>query len=344
MVSRVSHGRRDARIGIYDVATAAGVSVTTVSHALNDKGRLPESTRRRVKQAAERLGYRPSKAAQHLVTGRSGLLGLTITAPGGTSARALADIGYFVQVVSAASTAALASGYSLILTAGTDDAKLTPPIDGAIVIDPVGHDPTLRALRSAGTPVVTIGRSPDRPGTAWVDNDHRAGASRILAHLERQGARSVALISPPLTTMYAMEIHSTYTAFCIERKQRPRVVFARRALGESAGFTAAIKLLDEGAPDAILGGLDRLALGALLAANTRNIAVPDSLLVVAYSDSPLNLQASPSVTALQLHPDQIGARAVQILIDMIEGRNQTDRHVEVPVRLIARGSTMRGGR
>lgn len=68
-------GSRQGRAGIRDVAAAAGVSITTVSDALNGKGRLPDATRRHVREVADRLGYRPSAAARTLRTGKSGLIG-----------------------------------------------------------------------------------------------------------------------------------------------------------------------------------------------------------------------------------------------------------------------------
>src|SRR6185295_14136328 len=79
---RPTSTRRLERAGIRDVAAAAGVSITTVSDALNGKGRLPDETRSRVREVADRLGYRPSAAARTLRTGRSGLIGLTVTTYG----------------------------------------------------------------------------------------------------------------------------------------------------------------------------------------------------------------------------------------------------------------------
>src|SRR5690606_9590863 len=77
------HGRPPhGRAGIRDVAAAAGVAITTVSDALNGKGRLPDTTRRPVRTVADRLGYRPSAAARTLRTGKSGLIGLTVTTYG----------------------------------------------------------------------------------------------------------------------------------------------------------------------------------------------------------------------------------------------------------------------
>lgn len=106
-------GRRLERAGIRDVAAAAGVSITTVSDALNGKGRLPEATRRHVREVADRLGYRPSAAARTLRTGRSGLIGLTVTTYG-EEPFTFTEFAYFAEMARAATSAALARGYALV--------------------------------------------------------------------------------------------------------------------------------------------------------------------------------------------------------------------------------------
>ena len=66
-------------VGIKDVAREAGVSITTVSHALNGKGRIPENTRRRVRGIAERLGYEPNAIARSLAGGRTGVIAIAFS-------------------------------------------------------------------------------------------------------------------------------------------------------------------------------------------------------------------------------------------------------------------------
>lgn len=100
---------RPGRAGIRDVAAAAGVSITTVSDALNGKGRLPDATRRHVREVAERLGYRPSAAARTLRTGKSGLIGLTVTTYG-DEPFTFTEFAYFAEMARAATSAALARG------------------------------------------------------------------------------------------------------------------------------------------------------------------------------------------------------------------------------------------
>src|SRR5882757_6380611 len=128
-------GRRLERAGIRDVAAAAGVSITTVSDALNGKGRLPDATRSHVREVAERLGYRPSAAARTLRTGRSGLIGLTVTTYG-EEPFTFTEFAYFAEMARAATSAALARGYALVILPASSrhDVWGNVALDGTVVI------------------------------------------------------------------------------------------------------------------------------------------------------------------------------------------------------------------
>src|SRR4051794_9708737 len=94
---------RVQRPDIKDAARAAGVSVTTVSHALNGKGRISATTRKRVKRLADSLGYRPNNTARNLVGGRTGLFGLALSQTS-TLPISLGDFAYFAQLMMGATT------------------------------------------------------------------------------------------------------------------------------------------------------------------------------------------------------------------------------------------------
>jgi DNA-binding LacI/PurR family transcriptional regulator len=338
----MSTGPSRRRVGIREVAEAAGVSITTVSHALSGKGRLPAGTRDRVRQVAEQLGYRPSRAARNLVGGRTGLIGLAVSQTEGQPF-ALSDFAYFVQLISGATSAALEHGYALVLMPagpGRWDQLRQVELDGAIVVDPVAGDPLVRRMRERKIPLVTAGRIPGEPEQEWwVDNDHEAGMTSMLNHLARRGARRIALVASPPVTSYATDGLAGYERWCARHGVEPSVAVARGELTEGAGFAAASTLLR--APrraEAIYATLDRLALGALLAAEAQQVAVPDDLLIAGCTDSSASKWARPSLTALSLNPEELGQRAVDMLAGLVEGRPEESR-VIVPTRIIPRAST-----
>jgi DNA-binding LacI/PurR family transcriptional regulator len=151
--------RAGRRVSIKDVAREAGVSVTTVSHALNGKGRLNPTTRRRVQDVAERLGYRPNPAARSLVSGKTGLIAVVTSLPAEVE---MTDFSYYTDVIGAASGAAVSRDYALVVApaAGSSFVWDRVPLDGVIVVDPIEGDAALPVLRERSIPFVTIARDP----------------------------------------------------------------------------------------------------------------------------------------------------------------------------------------
>jgi DNA-binding LacI/PurR family transcriptional regulator len=336
-------GMGTRRVGIRDIAEAAGVSATTVSHGLNGKGRLPQETRERIRRIAEELGYRPNISARNLKRGRTGLLGLA-------SSRhmpfALSDFAYFAQLMAGAATASMDRGYPLVLAPPNRAIGETGGIevDGAIFVDPVRDDPLVDELRGLGIPLVTTGRVlGSEHADAWVDNDHRAATDAILDHLHRRGARRIALLTTPTEISYRADLDEAYGAWCAAHDMRPRIAYARADLTESAGFNAATELLSApDPPDAIFASYDRLAYGALLAARAGGINVPDELLLAMTATASGTAQpGGPAITAVDLHPEHIGRAAAGLLVDLLEERPVAETNILVPTRIISRASTRR---
>jgi DNA-binding LacI/PurR family transcriptional regulator len=334
--------RVERAVGIKQVAEQAGVSITTVSHALNDKGRLSEETRRRVAEVAERLGYRPNTTARNLAGGRSGMIGLAV-AQTAQNSFALSDFAYFSQLMSAASLEALDRGYALVLAAGArGGAWSRMQVDGAIIVDPIADDPLLETLQEEDVPLVTTGRVPGEEEGCWVDNDHWAGTRAVLDHLAARGAQRIALMTSPPVTSYAIHSQQAYEEWCAEHGQEAMVSVAHGDLTERSGFDAAIKLLRRTRPpDAVHSTLDRLSLGTLLAAKAQGLAVPRELLVTGCTDSEAGKGSRPGLTALALNPERIGRTAVDMVTALIEGEEPPSRQVLVPTRILPRGSTRR---
>lgn len=329
-------------VRISDVAKAAGVSITTVSHALNDKGRLTDETRRRVRAVAEQLGYQPSALARGLAGGRTGMLAATVSFVEDMSL-AVADFDYFMQVMNGATSAALECGFSLTLVPPDSREQIERlPLDGAIVIDPVPGDEIVDRLDRRGIPVVTTGRRPDGPDeTCWVDNDHLAGTRAMLEHLLDEGARRLALLTVPVRSSYTIDALAAFEAVCGERGIEPIVETITDSISEGGAYAAASRLLEsDRPPDAIYATLDRLALGALLAAEARGVRVPEELRIAGCTDSDASRTARPALTALSLNPERIGREAVDLLVTLIKDQAPVDPHRIVPFQVVSRGSTV----
>ncbi|MBW1598700.1 LacI family DNA-binding transcriptional regulator [Streptomyces sp. JJ38] len=346
-VSRNS-GRRLARAGIRDVAAAAGVSITTVSDALNGKGRLPDATRRHVREVADRLGYRPSAAARTLRTGKSGLIGLTVTTYG-EEPFTFTEFAYFADMVRAATSAALARGYALVILPAparhsTFDVWANVALDGTVVIDPADHDPVVTELVRQGIPVVSDGRpGATLPVTAWVDNDHEAAVTGLLDHLSESGARRIGLLTGTSTDTYTRLSTTAYLQWC-ERVGQPPVYETYPAHDPCAGAVAADRLLARpDRPDAVYGLFDPNGTDLLAAARRYGLRVPEDLLLVCCSESTVYATTEPPITTLSLKPGRIGTAVIQLLIDAIEGVGATGQTVQqvMPTELIVRASSQR---
>lgn len=336
----LSWARMRRPVGIREVAEEANVSITTVSHALNGKGRLSEKTRERVKEVAQRLGYQPNTVARSLAGGRSGLIGLAVaqTADGEF---AIADFAYYAQLMNAAAIAAIDRGYALVLASGTkEEAWSKLWLDGLIVVDPVQEDRLCAEFRSRGIPLVTTGRIPGEPEGCWIDSDHYEATPAILDHLAERGARRIALLATPPVTTYATDARRAYETWCEQHEQDPLVTIARYGLTERGGYDATLRLLRRSnPPDAIYAMLDRLALGALTAAHEHGISVPGQLQIATCTDSEEARMTRPSLTALALNPEEIGRQAIKMVAAMIEGEGPEQPHVMVDTEIVQRDST-----
>ncbi|HEU4973618.1 MAG TPA: LacI family DNA-binding transcriptional regulator [Baekduia sp.] len=328
---------------IRDVAHEAGVSITTVSDALNGRGRLADETRDRIQEVARRMGYRARASARNLRGGRTGQIALYCSflteVPGG-----MAGLGYYMALAMGAAETALAEDIGLVLlpTGLTPERLAAVEVDGLIVADPVMGDPGVRAVADLGLTVVTCERDPT-PGAAHagcIRSDHRAALRGLLEHLADQGAGRIALIAAGDETAWTQELGAAYDAWCAEQGS-PRL-FERVAISPLPHFTAAATaaLLDAPEPpDAIVCAPDGGAPHVLRVLEERGLRVPDDVLVAAGVDGPLMPVAMPPVTAIDLAPAEAGRRAASMLAAILRGDLEPGIEEDLPTRLNVRAST-----
>lgn len=334
-------------VRLKDIAAETGFSLATVSQALNEKGSLPDSTRRLIKEAARKMGYQPNANARNLAGRLSGVIVLAVSISGGMPFP-VSGFEYFSEITTAATVAALERGFALVSLPMSSNSieglrKFHP--DGALILDPVSRDPLVDHLRANAIPMVTLGRIPDEPAQKWwVDSNVAAGVRGALEHLEGAGARRIGMITTPAFGSYPMDCITAYEQWCAERGAERLIAVGRDDATERAGFAAAVDLLDRKDPvDAIFAGIDSLALGALLAATERGVSVPGDLMIIGGTNSVASLRAEPPLSAIDLHPGRLASAALGMLATIIAGDTPPEQRIVLPPELVQRVSTRRSG-
>lgn len=332
------------RATIRDVAAAAGVSVKTVSYAVNQKGDVDPATRARVLAEAERLGYRASRAARALRGGRTATIALLLPSFGAHD-RELLSLSYYMLLAASAASEAFALDHSLLLAPTVEDHDVLRrlEVDGVLIADPSARDPRIDLFAAQAIPVVTIERDPGRPDQEWVvEGDNREATTALLDHLADAGAERVALLAAGSEWGWSADSVAAYEAWCAARGQAPLTALTGLHDLERGAREQAHALLDRpDRPDAIVALAERHAGGVVQAARDLGLDVPRDLLVASGIDSPETRWGEPPITALDLHPDRRGAAAAELLIARLEGRGEPAGRT-VAADLIVRASSSRG--
>ena len=285
----------------------------------NGKGRLPDETRSRVREVAERLGYRPSAAARTLRTGRSGLIGLTVTTYG-EEPFTFTEFAYFAEMARAATSAEFTRGYALVVLPASSrhDVWGNIALDGTVVIDPSDHDPVVSELvrrRARGQRRQARWQPPCH---AWVDNDHEGAVLGILDHLTDAGARRMACspAPPPTRTPGCPPRRTSDGANASARSRSTRRIPPTTRGGRGGSRPAARPAGPAGRGVRALRPQRHGPAGRRPAIRHAGARRPAAGLL---QRRHVYASTEPPITTLSLKPGRIGTAVVKLLIDAIEG-------------------------
>jgi DNA-binding LacI/PurR family transcriptional regulator len=331
---RTSRGRADPTI--IDVARVAGVSKSLVSLVMRGSPRVSDEKREAVLSAALELGYRPNAVARSLVRKRSNLIGVM-----------LSDLHnpFFVEVVDGIQEGALAADYQALFNTGGRDSKgeaaaieslLQLRTDGLILASTVLPARQIRAAATA-TPVVMVARPSRWPEVDSVTNDDRSGARLAVDHLVELGHSAIAHIDGGKGAGSAAR-RAGYRDAMISHGLEPLVVHGEYTEeGGAAGVASALKLKPR--PSAIFAANDIAAIGALHGLEARGLRVPDDISLVGYDNTGLAALGHIDLTTIDQPRRMIGARAVQLLLERLDGDVDRARHVLLQPTLVVRRTT-----
>lgn len=327
------------RVTMADVAREAGVSLMTVSRALNDKDGISDETRIRIQEVVARLGYRPSGIARGLVTKRTGTLGLVV--PDNSNP-------YFSEVGRGVEHAAYARGYNVFLCNTEEDPQretivlesLTDKqVDGLILCSPRLLDDELRKALSYFPACVLINRVIDNHDSSAIRSDDVNGARRAVHHLIEGGHRAIGMLAGPERSFSGRLRQSGYLAAFAEAGIPHDVGWIQYCPPMvEASHQAAVELLSHYPQlTALFCFNDLVAVGAIKACAELGRNVPDDMAIIGFDDIPLASLVTPTLTTIHIPRYEIGWRAGEMLLAKIEGKPVQDLTV-LPVELALRAS------
>jgi LacI family transcriptional regulator len=322
---------------IRDVAERAGVSIATVSRALNDKGDVSGRTRERVREAARSVGYSPDRAARSLVTQQTRLVGVVVG--GHTGLRDLLLL-FFGKVLGAISRHFSQSGYDpLLLQPG--DAGSEHRFDAAILIGVDGDDPLVAELAALDVPLVGVDVRCASGRAAFVGSAHADGIRLALAHLYALGHRRIAHLTGATYTLAGSE---RLEAFLKESAElgldTSDDLIGRSDFTSASGYreTCALLTLPE-PPTAIVAASDIMALAALQAIRDSGLQPGRDIAVTGFDDLEAAALAYPPLTTIRQDRTELGTLAAARAIELIEDPEAAPPDTILPVELVVRASS-----
>jgi LacI family transcriptional regulator len=337
----MSDRSRRRRVTLAEVAHRAGVSVTTASRTLNNRGEIAPATRQAVLDAASALNFQPSRLARSLRTQRTHTIGFVV--PDVSSP-------FYAHALKGAQRFLERSGFHVLLM--ESDQEVAGEI--AAIETLLSHQVDGLLLSTAGLTVEHFDEivGDDGPPSAFFDGvlhgvgassvviDNRAGIELLVDHLHGHRHERIALI-------VGLQAETS----SVERRDQFRLSMAKRGLSidpeyervcrwsvQSGHDEAAALLALPQPPTAVVAASAELALGCLAACRDRGVSIPDGLAMVAFDDPYFGALLEPPLTAAAYDAAEIGRRAAELLLESIEDPDTPPREIRIPVTLVQRRS------
>lgn len=317
-----------------DVAREAGVSRATVSRVVNGIRNVDLEIQEAVRQAIERTGYAPNRAARSLVTRRAETVALVVSGAGNTTdsdqnalaTRVFADP-FFGRVVSGIIGFLRPRSMHPVLmfaeSANEREEVLTylrqGRADGALVVSTHADDPLPALLADAGLPAVLFARPPRPVPLSHVDLAHRDGGRLAAEHLLARGCRRPATVCGPLDVLASQERLAGFRD-TLARHGHPHVPVAEGGFTLDSGLAAMSELLSRHPDtDGVFAANDLMAQGACQIARERGMRVPEDVAVVGFDDSSIAMSCRPRLTTIRQPVEDMAAEMAHLLHEHIHG-------------------------
>jgi LacI family transcriptional regulator len=321
-------------INLKELSARLGLSPTTVSRALSGYSDVSESTRERVRRAADELGYQPNRAARQVALGRADAVGIVYSP-------ATEHLGNpsFLNMIEGLATVLDEFQCDLLLAAapGSDELPIYDRmvrgrrVDALVVAHTKRADARIRYLLAAGFPFVAYGRTAQDDDFPWLDFDNAACSRLAVEQLVARGHKRIAYVHAPLDYNFAFERHAGYLAAMRRAKLKvaPEWVVGG-SLERRSGYAAAQALLAlEPRPTAVIVDNNIGGIGLIRALLDAKLTIGrDISLIVNEGVPPDTLFGGLEVASvLQPTPFETGRSIGRMVRALVERKPLPERHV-----------------
>ncbi|MGV8050600.1 MAG: LacI family DNA-binding transcriptional regulator [Anaerolineaceae bacterium] len=331
-------------VTIKDVARVAQVSITTVSHVINETRFVETETKERVLAAMKQLGYQPNSLARSLRSGVTKMLGLIV--PDASNlffaeiARKIEDIGF-------------RQGYSVVLCNSDNDPNkqktyvntlIEKRVDGVIFISSGSEPDDLMHLVENQIPVVVADRDVPLELADVVLVDNKQAGYEATQHLVELGHRIIACITGPNNLSPSAQRFEGFRQ-CLFENRIPvyEYLFETGDFGSQSGKEAMLRILSNPTkPTAVFIMNDMMAIGAIAAARSIGFSIPKDLSIIGFDDIQLDSVVSPALTTMAQPVNEMAIQATTLLLDRLNGsRKERNQRMILQAHLVERDSTSR---
>lgn len=317
---------------IKDIARRAGVSITSVSYALNGTGTISELTRQRVLEAAEALNYHPNAFARNLKKPKTRTIGVFIYRFGGS---------FYEDILDGIHETVFRAEYELIVCPESRTVRkiLTyRQVDGAIIFDTrIGSDILIR-LASERFPIVVMDRNLKGEYLLPMLIDNEKGVREGFKHLYEQGARRMYYVAGAQDSLDNTERREAFLSEAQKHDLEVRC-FHGNFTEQSGYFVAQQIIAARELPDAVFCANDQMAIGFMKAMKEYKVKVPEDVAVIGFDDIQIAQYLRPSLTTIGASRMEWGSSAATQLIDFLENEKPFSPF-RIPTRLIVRESSL----
>ena len=332
---------------IRDVARKAGLSLSTVSLVINNRGYVSPETRESVLKVVRELSYHPTRSARGLASKTSGNIGFILSEEHFSQAEPF----YTRIFLGTEFEARIHNFYILLTTVGDqfDPDQYVPRfllernVDGIIIAGKVSEK-LISYIDSLGLPIVLVDYEMKRALHSAVLIDNWRGGTLAVEHLLALGHRRIAFLGgdirhPSLSERYAA-YKNTLNQAGVHLDETFEIT-EEKATSVAGGTSAAERLFASGAnPTAIFAVNDAMAIGCVRHLKSRGMRIPHDVAIVGFDDIDMSAHIEPRLTTVRVLKEEMGKIAVQRVVDSITAKTNIVVTTHVPVELIVRESTV----